>query len=433
MQPDKGTGDLPSGGTGTYAPPPGTWADALCLDASNAAPGGAYNQWTDVDLFFDRYVGELTLATEGDQSEDQGKALDPEAEYDPQSNPSGEGTHMDVEKAPPSKPKGSQVKRWKNRTPKQHQDNILAQRRYRQRRKAKVEGLKEQVEMLTERLKELESSSEEVHQLERSNQEYEQQLWSQNREVRQVQEQLHSQAQASRAADEGLDPKGSTQLQLEQATQAWLSQTLVLAKVMNELGLQPRPSDQGLTAEGAKALDDALHRVMELCRLALRLGDLDLSNLVAASERAGAWGRTAVSGDDMPDYNTVSQELKLSPEQYKKARALWQETEQTMVNIWKERHELHSQWCEVVEAETSPPTSRSQGTVLWAILNKLQANLKAEQVAYCQQHHQVFRHLLSHTQSAWLVIRAYPHHCDCFAFLCSTAGASNGASSSANS
>lgn len=63
-----------------------------------------------------------------------------------------------------------------------------------------------------------------VRQLERSNQEYEQQLWSHNKEVRQVQEQLQSRADANRAADEGLNPNGSTQYQLEQATQQWLSQ-----------------------------------------------------------------------------------------------------------------------------------------------------------------------------------------------------------------
>ena len=73
-------------------------------------------------------------------------------------------------------------------------------------------------------------------------------------------------------------------------------------------------------------------------------------------------------------------------------------------SIWDYRHALHDQWCDVLEGKSNSAAtsngshSNSQGAALWAILDKLAANLKAEQQAYCQQHHQVFRQLLSHTQ-----------------------------------
>lgn len=74
-------------------------------------------------------------------------------------------------------------------------------------------------------------------------------------------------------------------------------------------------------------------------------------------------------------------------------------------SIWREREHLHNQWCDLVcllEApggvQESNTAASAQGPALWAILGKLQENLKTEQVAYCQQHHLVFRQLLSHTQ-----------------------------------
>ena len=48
--------------------------------------------------------------------------------------------------------------------------------------------------------------------------------------------------------------------------------------------MKPSHTDDELAAEDAAAIDDALLRVMELCRLALSLGDLDLGNLLEASE-----------------------------------------------------------------------------------------------------------------------------------------------------
>lgn len=157
-------------------------------------------------------------------------------------------------------------KRWKNRTPKQHYDNILAQRRYRrvggvaicwpllnsstalllgsvklavhcgssdypvpasaaflllrQRKKAKFEGMAEQAQELTTRIKQLEARSLEADQLERINREYEQQLWSQQAEIRQVQQQLADRAnlcQAAHASRRQTESAGySTQYQLEQ-------------------------------------------------------------------------------------------------------------------------------------------------------------------------------------------------------------------------
>ena len=92
----------PAGGTpGPAAPPPGSWADSLCLEGSGGAPDGlAYNQWTDVDLFFDRYVGELACAAENDSSASQldskaakaqGPASQPETDAHPlPSDPTGE-------------------------------------------------------------------------------------------------------------------------------------------------------------------------------------------------------------------------------------------------------------------------------------------------------------------------------------------------------
>ena len=95
--------------------------------------------------------------------------------------------------------------------------------RHRQRKKAKVDGLKAQVEELTARLKALESSTKEVQQLERSNEAYEQQLWSQHAEVRAIQEQLQANTESQRGS--GSQQTGdSRQQQLEQATHRWLRQ-----------------------------------------------------------------------------------------------------------------------------------------------------------------------------------------------------------------
>ena len=72
-------------------------------------------------------------------------------------------------------------------------------------------------------------------------------------------------------------------------------------------------------------------------------------------------------------------------------------------SIWQQRQALHEQWCKLMQSQ--PQAARSNGNghashdhALRPLVGKLEENLRDEQRAYCQQHHQVFRHLLSHTQ-----------------------------------
>lgn len=106
----------------------------------------------------------------------------------------------------------------------------------RQRKKAKVQGLQQQIEELNVQLQKLEATTNEVRQLEQRNQEYEQQLWSQHAEVKRIQEQLQERARISSATDhykERTDKVGgSRQQQLERATNEWLRQVLLYVAVM---------------------------------------------------------------------------------------------------------------------------------------------------------------------------------------------------------
>ena len=66
---------------------PGAWADDLCLNSTMGTDSNlVYNQWTDVDLFFDRYVGELAAITENESSQDESKAGVDQGGGLPQSN-----------------------------------------------------------------------------------------------------------------------------------------------------------------------------------------------------------------------------------------------------------------------------------------------------------------------------------------------------------
>ena len=98
----------------------------------------------------------------------------------------------------------------------------------RQRKKAKVEGLRQQIEELTETLQHLQTDPVDLQHLEQCNQEYEQQLWSVHAEVRQLQEQLAKQAvQCQKAQPSYLQAKAlgkNHQQQLECAAHEYLAQ-----------------------------------------------------------------------------------------------------------------------------------------------------------------------------------------------------------------
>ena len=98
----------------------------------------------------------------------------------------------------------------------------------RQRKKAKVEGLKEQIEELTAKIEQLQSYPRELQELEECNKEYEGQLWSTNAEVRQIQEEIAARADKHQQADPAshrTEAAGkSPQQKLERATSAWLRQ-----------------------------------------------------------------------------------------------------------------------------------------------------------------------------------------------------------------
>ena len=62
-----------------FTPKPGAWADDLCLNLGEGGDADPYKQWTDAELFFPRYLGELALQAEHESSQEQSQ---PDVEQD---------------------------------------------------------------------------------------------------------------------------------------------------------------------------------------------------------------------------------------------------------------------------------------------------------------------------------------------------------------
>ena len=61
-------------------------------------------------------------------------------------------------------------------------------------------------------------------------------------------------------------------------------QTLSLAELLDKQGNQPSHNDAGLSTESALAINTSMLQVMELCKWAMGLGDLDIGKLIAATD-----------------------------------------------------------------------------------------------------------------------------------------------------
>lgn len=73
-------------------------------------------------------------------------------------------------------------------------------------------------------------------------------------------------------------------------------QTLELAKLLDKLGQEPAATDDTLSHKNAQDINSTMLHVMDLCRWALSLGDLDINKLIDCAEdrcRSGnAYGHT---------------------------------------------------------------------------------------------------------------------------------------------
>ena len=103
-----------------------------------------------------------------------------------------------------------------------------------------MEGLQNQIDELEPRLQQLEAQCKDLEELEQSNKQYEQQLWSTHAEVRKLQEDTTAHANQQRLRDPAhRETSGSSrQDQLNQATRDWLRQVgahLLLATIYSNI------------------------------------------------------------------------------------------------------------------------------------------------------------------------------------------------------
>ena len=62
------------------------------------------------------------------------------------------------------------------------------------------------------------------------------------------------------------------------------AQTLQLAELLDKQGQTPSSTDDGLSVADAAAIDRSMLHVMDLCKLAMSLGDLDVNKLISAAD-----------------------------------------------------------------------------------------------------------------------------------------------------
>eukprot|EP00884_Botryococcus_braunii_P022036 jgi/Botrbrau1/8516/Bobra.0029s0020.1 len=390
--------------------------------------GDDYPEWTAAELLFEPYALTLMQNTEGVSS--NLPALTPNSPGTgggSASGTSGKEANTDGH-ALPGVLKGK-LPRWKRRTKEQTEANKRAQKLYRERKKAKMRMLEAEQEALQKRVTDLEK----LAALEAENQRLLQELQATKvdlDEARKEAKVVGTQASEPRKLLERLLSRGSQQgsvgivegpevsgygpypkRNFTEVFDKWLNQVNELWKFLEVGKLLPSHQTYGIEQQTMENLDQHMKLVMHLCMEVLNLGGLDIERLLGSSMEAVGGAERAHASD--AKYLNIVKSLNLTVDQRRKAAKFQQHCKPIIERIYEERRSLNMEAIRVLTE--NPSASILQHAKTSDVLARLIENLRKEQCALSEQHYLVFRMLLSATQGAWLVVRAFPHHCDCMA------------------
>lgn len=371
--------------------------------------GGQYPEYVSTDIFFGEYVA---LLEQDNTSESNGKASTPEKA----SSPSDDS-------APPQK-----LPRWKRRTPEQIEANKAAQKRFRERKKAKLQSQSKDVEDLTQQMQDFEGLNAGVKAMETRKAALEQDLWSKEAEIERIKLEMLNPRTPQAKYDDKAQAKCFTGVfstplpldkKIEKVDERWRREKQTLDRLLAETKAEPKES-QAVPKKQLQGLEKQCLAVMGQCMEIMTLGGPQLEDLLrTAQDREEDLMRQGT----IRKYAEMAQYLQLSGSQQSSILTLRESVLRRLERIYAERQTLNMQvMALLMSAQQTAPSAGSEGSSgntfkLREKLNELLANLRKEQRLESEHHHAIFREILSPLQGAWFIVKAYPAHCDTLAFM----------------
>jgi hypothetical protein len=333
-------------------------------------------------------------------------------------------------------------RRRRVRDERQQMLNKMAQIRYRERKRTKVDSLEGDVSALEAQIADLRVRQAENADLEQQNRALTAQIEQKDSAIAEaqhngakVQQQLPGTAESARG---GL-PKDTPE-DLDRLVKEWIAKSVEIINLVELIGLgEGNKSSLGrlkndvkrsvrktLSAKTRDVLKDVEPRLTEmvsdvttLCIRVMRLQGAQVEQLMTADydmvcsmrgwKEEGKWLKAA-------------RELDFTPEQRKRVLGARDEALGILHELYGQRQALNAQVLHGMQPTLFTPAAGDDGATAAAkemvrLLDALGANLAAEQKELARQDFVLFRQLLTPIQAGLLVSYSYPDHCDALALM----------------
>jgi len=365
-----------------------------------AGNDGQYPEYVSPDIFLGEYVAKL----EQDHSSD---AL----------------TKSD---SPEESPPTQKVPRWKRRTPEQIEANKAAQKRFRQRKKAKLQTVSQNVEDLTQQMQDMEGLKAGVKSMEDRKAALEGDLWAKEAEIEQIKFEMLNPRTPQAVYDDKTQGKclfttpPTLDKKVDKVELRWKQAKEKLDQVLSGGDLQPRSKPE-LSSKQTGGLEKASLAVIAQCMEVLSLGGAQLNDLLRTlADRQEDLMRQG----EMAKYAELAEFLCLSPQQTQDVLALRTSVMQRLERVYTIRQGLNNEIMvqlmdapQAPEEGSAPASAAERAGKLREKLDLLLGNLREEQRLESEHHWAIMRKILTPLQGAWFISKAYPTHCDTLAFM----------------
>lgn len=345
---------------------------------------------------------------------------------------------QDVNSAEPRGDTGASDRQSRPRTENLRALNKLAQQRYRERQRQKLEALQKRRSDYTQTLDSLHAAHQENKQLEAGNQKLEEQLkqLSTSDYVSYIKPSAPSSASENYSGDsdnsstspnvfptrvgQEILTTAAHKSEYQKTEQAWFAKIEGLRQCMTELGYWgsgPVQRKEGLTTPNLMQLVGALEGVVELCCKVARMEGLEMNAILKRTELSC---RDLQSWKEPNRWLTAARDVQLSEEQQQSLLSLRTACLDKLTKIFTKRQELSAAVVENLlpsdAAENIDPAGSGK-TNLNQIMVDLEENLKEEQRFNCTMLFTVFKYRLNPVQAGWLILKSFPEHVDVLAFM----------------
>lgn len=323
----------------------------------------------------------------------------------------------------------SKPKRRRVRTEHQQEQNKLAQKRYRERKKQKAQHLEMTVEELAAQAEEMQRIKEQNEGLQSTKAQLESELLEKEAQIKRLNEELES-SKATQVGGDDITSGGGTSvnnMSTEDLKGLWHLKMDEIRNVYEYNNLRnAKLNGEGVPEEVLGTMSMLVEEVIGVVRRLTRVEGLDMNELVNADPK----GCDHLCDEQTKEiWTRVAAQCELNSDQVAKVRVLRAEHLRKLEAVYNGRQKLN---LEAISVLLPANVGRGGGSIgcmsglfsrnrnndkMAFVLNTLKGNLKEEQRLASELEYIVLNRLLMPLQAVAFMLEAYPCYCDCLALL----------------